>query len=138
MARITDVWANRRPKFNYITKNISKLTEGDRTFPDTCTQKRPIFGPVLVERPFQAMNHVLEGRRQHSKHVLMGLPETLKEHLLAKRLPHHKSATIRSLIIQHTNKRRTRAKYRHRQLFAFKTSYHEGQRNKFGIWHLLI
>ena len=49
MARITDVWANRRPKFNYITKNISKLTEGDRTFPDTCTQKRPIFGPVLVE-----------------------------------------------------------------------------------------
>ena len=126
MARITDVWTNRWPKFNYIAQDIPKFTEYNRTLPDTCTQKMLIFGPVLVKRPFQTMNYVFEGRRhlQHSKYVLMRLPKTLKEHLLAKQLPHHKSTTISSIIIQHTNKGRTRAKNSHRQLLSLETGYH--------------
>ena len=62
MTRVANVWADGRPKLNWITQDISEITESNGTFPDTSAQKRSIFCPVLVKRPFLSMDYILQSR----------------------------------------------------------------------------
>ena len=101
MTNVTHMGTIGGPKLNNIIQDVSMVSKCNGPLPDTLTQKRLIFRPILVEGPLQTMDHVLKSSRhlQHSKHVLVRLTKTLKEHLFIERLTHHKASTIRPINI---------------------------------------